>query len=340
MLVKKNILIIGFGSIGQRHYRNLKKIFKNKINFFLLRKIYKVPLLSENNRVKKNQKNLTNTKNILKSLSEIKKKNLKIDAAFICTPSSIHIHQLIWLLKNNINTFVEKPLSNDLKKIHKLKNILKKTSAISMIGYQMRFNPIIKFLCNENNYKKVIGKLNYAEIYNGEDVRNFHSWEDYRKSYTSKKHLGGGVTLSQIHEFDYFNLLFQKYKIIKSKSMISKVSNFEIDVDDTSSHLFKLKKNKENVICSLHLNFYENPKKRIIRFIGEKGSLEADLNNNKIKFLTNNKIKIKKFKFKRNDLFKDEIKYFFNCINLRKKKHDLDLSYAIENLKFVLKLKS
>ena len=104
MRVKKNILIIGFGSIGQRHYRNLKKIFKNKINFFLLRKLYKVPLLSKNNKVKKNQKNSTNTKNIIKSLSEIKKKKLKIDAAFICTPSSFHIHQLVWLLENNINS--------------------------------------------------------------------------------------------------------------------------------------------------------------------------------------------------------------------------------------------
>ena len=46
---KINILIIVFGSIGQRHYRNIKKLFKNKVNFYLLRKINKTPNLTKNN---------------------------------------------------------------------------------------------------------------------------------------------------------------------------------------------------------------------------------------------------------------------------------------------------
>ena len=45
-----NILIIGLGSIGQRHLRNINKIYNKKVNFFALRKKFKTPTLSNKNK--------------------------------------------------------------------------------------------------------------------------------------------------------------------------------------------------------------------------------------------------------------------------------------------------
>ena len=47
-----NILIIGLGSIGQRHLRNLKLVEPNS-NFFAIRKKNNVPLLNNLNKVLK-----------------------------------------------------------------------------------------------------------------------------------------------------------------------------------------------------------------------------------------------------------------------------------------------
>ena len=47
-----NILILGLGSIGQRHLRNLRSIDK-KLKFFTLRRRYITPLLDNKNRPKK-----------------------------------------------------------------------------------------------------------------------------------------------------------------------------------------------------------------------------------------------------------------------------------------------
>ena len=47
-----NILIIGLGSIGQRHLRNLKLVEPNS-NFFAIRKKNNVPLLNNQNKVLK-----------------------------------------------------------------------------------------------------------------------------------------------------------------------------------------------------------------------------------------------------------------------------------------------
>ena len=77
------------------------------------------------------------------SLEALKKENINIDIAFICTPSNFHVDEAIWLVKNNINIF-EKPLGNSLKKYLKIKKLLISKNKIKhMMGYQLKFNPII-----------------------------------------------------------------------------------------------------------------------------------------------------------------------------------------------------
>jgi predicted dehydrogenase len=119
-----NILIIGLGSIGQRHLRNLKKIVPNAC-FYALRKKYITPLLNNNNKVIKGDLKKKYSLKYIKNLQEINNKKIKINCAFVCTPTSDHVSQAIWLLKNNINCFVEKPLGSSLKKLKELEFLLK-----------------------------------------------------------------------------------------------------------------------------------------------------------------------------------------------------------------------
>ena len=79
-----------------------------------------------------------------------------MNAAFICSPSSFHIDETIKILEQKINIFVEKPLDSNLKKIDKLKSILKKTKQIHMIGYQMKFSPIIKSFKKLSKIKNMV----------------------------------------------------------------------------------------------------------------------------------------------------------------------------------------
>ena len=93
-----NILIVGLGSIGQRHLRNIKLI-KPNANFYTLREKNK-------NYIIKNQL-IFKKKDILKHY-KIKKvtyndlKRLKIDASFICNPSSFHMKHAIYFLKKTL----------------------------------------------------------------------------------------------------------------------------------------------------------------------------------------------------------------------------------------------
>jgi predicted dehydrogenase len=335
------ILIIGLGSIGQRHLRNIKKL-NIKCQIYAIRKKNITPLLNNNNKPLKGDIKNKYSIIFLKNLDELIKKQIKLDCAFVCTPSSLHIPQVIWLLKNNINSFVEKPLGSSLKKIKELELLLKKKNKIiTMVGYQLRFNPIIKYLKNILQKKYYIGNLLSVHIHHGEHIKDFHPYEDYRISYAANKKLGGGVILSQIHEIDYLLHLFKDYQFKKIQSISAKVSNLDIDVEDVLSANFLLKRNQNKILCSMHLNFYERPKRRKIYLIGEKGSIKACLNTQKITiFKKNNKI-IKKFKFKKNDIFMKELNFFISKIKSKDKiTNELNLFNGIKTLRFAINLKN
>jgi predicted dehydrogenase len=334
------ILIIGLGSIGQRHLRNLKKI-RPKAQFYALRKKFTTPLLNNKNRIIKGDIKKKYSLKYINSLEEINKKKIKIDCAFVCTPTSDHISQTIWLVKNNTNCFIEKPLGASLKQINKLELLLKKKKEIiSMMGFQLRFNPIINYLENIIHKKSPIGKIFSLHIHHGEHLADFHPYEDYRISYAAKKSLGGGVVLSQIHEIDYFIHLFKNYYFSKIFSLSSTVSDLDIDVEDVFSASFLLKNKSNKILCSMNLNFLERPKKRKIYFIGQRGSMEVCLNTQRVFIFKNAKKVVKYFKFSKNDIFIKELKFFLSKIESKKKiSNNLNLFNGIKTLRFALKLK-
>ena len=131
------------GSIGQRHLRNIKRLYP-KTKFYAFRRNFHTPTLNNFNKVQKF--NIQKKYNItyLKSLNNLNK--YKIHAAFICSPSSFHIKESLKIINQKIHIFVEKPLGSNLKNILNLKKALNSNKVISMIGFQLRFNPIIKKL--------------------------------------------------------------------------------------------------------------------------------------------------------------------------------------------------
>ncbi len=331
-----NILILGLGSIGQRHLRNLRSIDK-KIKFFSLRRKYSTPFLNAKNQIRKgNLDKFYKIKNF-KNFNAIK----NVDVGFICTPSKFHVTEAINLLEKNIHLFIEKPLGASLQNINKLRQILKKKTKLkTMMGYQLKFNPVILKL-KKLISKNTIGKLYNVHIHHGEHIDDFHPYEKYNKSYAAKKKLGGGVVLTQIHEIDYLMFLFEKYKIKIINSYSSRISNLKIDVEDNLMASLKLENiKKQKILCSLHLNYFERPKKREIILIGENGKIICNLHKNEIDIFKKNKFEKIKFNVNKNEIFKKQIKYFLKCLRNNKKiSKDYDVTNGIKSLKLALKLK-
>ena len=109
-LFKKNILVIGLGSIGERHVRNLKILGCN--NIYVLRRRNKEPRTFKLEDYK-----------FVKSINDALSKN--ISAAIISTPTSSHTEMLITLVEASIPVLLEVPISNSLKGLIKINELAK-----------------------------------------------------------------------------------------------------------------------------------------------------------------------------------------------------------------------
>jgi len=263
-LKNKNALIIGFGSIGRKHFSIIKKL-----NIF--KKIY---ILT------KQKKNL----NLISSLKEIQ--SIKPHYIIISSRTNMHFSQLRTLEKKIKNTYilVEKPLFGK-------KQILNIKRNKVFVGYNLRFHPVLTFLKKFLQKKKIFSINIVCKSYLPNWRKNIH----YSKSNSSKKSYGGGALLELSHELDYLQWLFGKIKKIEF-SKLRKVSNLNVDCEDSALIIGKT----DFSHFLLDLNFYSTRPERTLKIDGRNFSIKADLIKNQIEILKGRKLKIIKFNNNKN----------------------------------------
>lgn len=214
-------LIIGFGSIGRRHYEVLSS-FKNISNIDIV------------------TKQILDEKQTFQNIEEIK--NLSsYDYFIIASETKKHFEQLQFLESNTKDKiiFCEKPLFETKKEIQVLKNKV-------YVGYVLRFHPLFeklkKFIKND--------KILNANVGCGQYLPEWRPNVDYRDSYSAKKEEGGGVLLDLSHEIDYVQLLCGKINDIKSYQL--KISDLEITSDDLTTFIGKT---NNDVIVNISIDY-------------------------------------------------------------------------------------
>jgi len=313
------ILIVGYGSIGKRHVRNILNYTNSNIIIFTKRS----DLDFKTNRV-----------TVSDSLDYclLQKPNI----GFICNETSFHVSTALQLAKAGLDLFLEKPLSDSIKGVNDLKRIVNKKRLITQMGYHMRFHDCIIKIRKLIKQKK-IGRVISIQSENGSYFPDWHPYEDYTKSYAGKKRLGGGIILTQIHDIDYLYWFFGKPKSIFS--FAGKLSDLKITSEDYSASIIQF---PNRVTVELHLDFFQGPEYRRCKIKGTNGIIEWNSNENKIKFFNNKKKKweiILNFNtYERNQLYIDEIKHFFKCVKTRKKTIN-PLEEGIKTLNIALAMK-
>ena len=261
--MSKVVLIIGYGSIGQKHGALLKKN----------RKISQIYVLTS-------RKKIPFTK--IKNLKEIKKINP--DIIIISTYSKKHLKYVNYLNSNLRNKviLIEKPLFDSLsnKKIIPNNNFY-------FVGYNLRFHPVIMFIKENLKNKKIW-------FYKAIAYSHLPHWRKnirYYESASAQRKYGGGALLELSHEIDFTRWILGDFKVIFSVN--KKNSNLKIDTDDQYEVIGK---NKNCKLLNISANFYSKIPKREIFIESDAISIHANLITNKIVFIKNNKKKQISFK--------------------------------------------
>ncbi len=299
------ILIIGLGSIGQRHLKNIKKV-KPQSRIAVLRQHSK-------KEIPKELKSLVECV-FLKSQEALR---WKPDIVFVTNPAPFHVQSALSFARNGSHLFVEKPLGVSLKEIDRLLKTCAQKRLVLMVGYVLRFLKPLKLL-KEKIDQGTIGKVLSIRAAVG---RSLPDWRpgDYRRHVSAQKKLGGGVVFELSHELDYVRWLAGEIKEVHA--VMDRVSRFDIDTEDVAEINLRF---KNRAIGNIHLDMVDLAANRSCRVIGEKGTLMWDTSRGQGTYLYSNKNK--KWKtlwedksYDRNDMYLEELRHFFHCIQKKEK---------------------
>jgi predicted dehydrogenase len=290
-------LIAGLGSIGRRHLKNLLTLGQKDILLYRS-KLSTLPDIE--------LEGIPMEVDLQRALAA------KPDAVIISNPTALHLDIAIPAAFAGCSLFLEKPLSNNLERIPELEKAIVSGGGKVFMGFQYRFHPGLlkmKKLLEKNK----IGRIIYARCQWGEYLPGWHPWEDYRKSYSARSDLGGGVVLSLCHPIDYLHWLLGE--VTQVYAFTGKLSSLEIEVEDTAEIMLRF---VSGALGSLHLDYIQQPAQHFLEITGTDGLIKWNNADGAVKLFHNSTQQWEVFTleegFERNKLFLNEMSHFLEVL--------------------------
>ncbi len=309
------LFIVGCGSIGIRHAKNLAAKGHDII-------LYDIDGIKAQQLAK--ELNATVVNSVTNGLV------VKPDAAFICSPPNMHVQQAIECINAKVPVFIEKPLAHSMQNVEKLVKIAEETGIPNMVACNLRFT---EGLQKVGELLPRLGKLVTARIEFGYDLKQWRPGQDYRKNYAASHEEGGGIVLDAIHELDYAFWLFGQP--VKAFSKVMRTGQLEIDTEDRAEFVLELENCKT---VSIHLDYLNPVYTRQCSIIGEKGALYWEFKTGIVKMQIDGREEQFQTNADINAMYVAELDYFINALKNKERMMN-PISEAAKTLQHALALR-
>lgn len=315
-------LVLGGGSIGTRHIKNLKVLGIGPLTLVEPDRQRRMALCEDDTIV---------------SLDTLEiGMEWKPDFVVIATPSHLHMDQALEVAKAGYHLFIEKPLSHTGDGLDRLLKEVIDRRLISLVGCNMRFHPgpaKVKDLLEEES----IGKILFARIQTGSYLPNWRPSQDYRKSYSAHASMGGGCMLDCIHEIDlarwYLGEVEEVFCVAKH------MSSLEINVEDVAILICR---HTSGALSEIHLDYVQRTYERGCQIVGEEGSIFWDYSDGAVRCYKAEQDRWMIFRqpddWQVNQMYLEEMQHFITCIEMEKPTI-LPVSEAIQVMRITLAAK-
>src|ERR1044071_7682623 len=292
------VLVIGCGSIGQRHIGNLHELGMRSICGF-------DPVEDRSRQIK--SKFAIETAESLEAAWAYEP-----EVVLITVPTALHVPLALEAASRRCHLFIEKPLSSSRAGIDRLQRAVKQSELITLVGCNLRFHPglmTVKQLMDDG----AVGHVIAARVEVGQYLPDWHPWEDYRESYSARRELGGGVILDAIHEIDYIRWL--NGEVAAATCFAGKLSRLEIDTEDTAAILLRF---ANGAVGEVHVDYVQRAYSRSCQIIGEEGTLYWDYGAGTVRWFSAQTKEWKVYsnppEWEPNQMYLDEMKHFLRCL--------------------------
>lgn len=246
-------VVVGAGSIGQRHLRNLATLGVSRL------------AVVEPDAGRRRQACADVGARALEDLAAALA--TRPVAVLVCTPPDRHVAVARDALAAGAYVFVEKPIAcaRDAA-VESLVTEARRTGRV-LVGYNLRFHSGLRRV-RELVLAGRIGRLLTARAEFGQYLPEWRPGLDYRGGYIVRRD-GGGILLDASHEVDYVRWICGEVRAVYG--VTGKLSALEMEAEDTAVLVLR---HDGGVLSEIHLDCVQRGYSRGCKLVGSEGTIE------------------------------------------------------------------
>ena len=298
---RPDFAVIGCGSIGKRHTRNLLALGVKGV------------VASDPTPERRAEAEALGVATVA-TIEELLDRSPK--AVVVASPTRMHVAHALAAAERGCHLFVEKPVAEELDAdFDRLVAIVREKKLVSLVGCNLRFHPGLQRVQALLDEKRV-GRIVSARVQFGYWLPDWRPHDDYRKGYSARKDLGGGIILDAIHELDYIRWLMRgEGEVTKVLAMSGHVSSLEIDTEDMAAILLRF---ASGAIGEVHLDYVQRVYTRNCWIAGDRGTIAWDYPSPEVRLYDPTKKAWETSQsvasWEPNEMYVDELRHFLACL--------------------------
>ncbi len=232
-----------------------------------------------------------------------------VDGVIIASPSAYHLDDLAAVVGAGRHAFVEKPLAHRLDGVEDILTEAENRGLTVFAGLNMRFHPVVE-AARALLADGAIGTLLWARMVAASYLPDWRPHQDYRQGYAADPVTGGAI-FDFAHEFDLAVHLLGSASVAAASARTTGI--LEIESEDCADAILV---HEGGVRSAIHVDYVTRPGLRQTEIAGSEGFLRLDLDAYRLTLLhTDGAVRIdKSFPADDNQLYIDEMAGFIGCI--------------------------
>lgn len=243
-------LVVGVGSIGERHVRCFQATGR-----------VAVAICDPNNQLRESIADRYQIMNAYPSLDAALGE--RFDHAVIATPAPYHVSQASELVKHGANVLIEKPLSVGTAGVSELKKLAQERNRVIGVAYPYRAHPALAEM-HQYITTKDLGRTLQVTVVAGQHFPTYRP--SYRDTYYRTRATGGGAIQDALSHL--INTV--EWLVGPTTSVVGDAGLLKLDGVEVEDTVHVLARNAE-VMTSYSLNQHQPANELSITVIGERG---------------------------------------------------------------------
>lgn len=193
-----------------------------------------------------------------------------VSGVVIATPNAHHLSDLSDALDAGCHAFVEKPLAHKTEGVEAILEIVEAKRLCVFVGYNLRIHPAVmaarSVLGNGD-----LGTILWSRLLSASYLPDWRPSQDYRTGYAADA-ASGGVLFDISHEFDLALHLMGSATV--AASVARRSGTLDIASEDCSDTILH---HADGAYSTVHLDYATRPAQRVTEIAGTEGLLRLDL---------------------------------------------------------------